>query len=55
MPETIPEAPPAEPETEPMVPVEEPSRRVEPSPFDPAWPDDLPLPPPKAVARFAAA
>jgi hypothetical protein len=50
MPAPLPDAPPAEPEVEPeTLPVEEPSRRSEPSPFDPHWPDDLPMPPPKAV------
>jgi hypothetical protein len=45
----LPEAPPAEPEVEPdTLPTEEPTRRGQPSPFDPDWPDDLPMPPPKA-------
>lgn len=45
----LPEAPPAEPEVEPeTLPVEEPTRRSAPSPFDPDWPDDRPMPPPKA-------
>lgn len=49
MPETLPEAPPAEPEVDPeTLPVEEPTRRAAPSPFDPDWPDDRPMPPPKA-------
>jgi hypothetical protein len=45
-----PEAPPAEPEVEPepLPPAERPGRKADPSPFDPDWPDDLPMPQPKA-------
>jgi hypothetical protein len=46
----VPEAPPVEPEVEPKPsrPAERPDREPSPSPFDPDWPDDLPLPQPKA-------
>ena len=47
--QTAPEAPPVEPEVEPRrSQPEEPSRKTEPDPFNPDWPDDLPEPPPKA-------
>jgi len=54
-----PEAPPAEPDVAPAplpapsAPPLEPSRKADPAPFEPDWPDDLPLPQPKAVKAVA--